>query len=45
MLIEKLIVMSSPWPFIVWGVNLIGLMLTSRAQAKYAIIAIDYFTK
>lgn len=42
---EKVIVMSSPWPFVVWEVNLIGSMLTSRGRAKYAIVVMDCFTK
>ena len=37
--------MSSPWPFTVWRVDLIGSLLTEKEQAKYAIVAIDYFTK
>lgn len=27
---EKVTIMSSPWPFVVWEVNLIGSMLTSK---------------
>ena len=30
--LEKVTVMSSPWPFVVWEVNLIGSMLTSREE-------------
>lgn len=43
--LEKVTVMSSPWPFVVWEVNLIGSMLTSRGRAKYAIVVVDCFTK
>ena len=42
---EKLTVMSSPWPFTVWGIDLIGPLPTGRRQAKYAIVAVNYFTK
>ena len=42
---EKLTVMSSPCPFAVWGIDLIGPLPTGRGQVKYAIVAIDYFTK
>ena len=35
----------SPWPFAKWGIDLIGPLPTAQAQARFAIIAIDYFTK
>ena len=35
----------SPWPFTKWGIDLIGPLPTARAQAKFTIVAIDYFTK
>ena len=37
--------MTSPWPFAVWGIDLIGELPTGRGGAKYAIVAVDYFTK
>ncbi|KAL5745277.1 hypothetical protein ACOSP7_026423 [Xanthoceras sorbifolium] len=42
--LEKLRI-TSPWPFAQWGIDLIGPMLTATGQAKYAIVAVDYFTK
>ena len=42
---EKLTFMISPWPFMVWGINLIGLLLTARPAFKYAIVVVNYFTK
>ena len=42
---ENLTSVTSPWPFAQWGVDLIGPFPTGRAQVKYAIVAIDYFTK
>lgn len=42
---EPLIVLTSPWPFVQWGLKLINLLSTGRGQAEYAIIAIEYFTK
>ena len=37
--------MTSPWPFVVWGIDLIGPMPTGHPTFKYAVVAIDYFTK
>ena len=37
--------MTSPWPFAVWGIDLIGELPMGRGGAKYAIVAVDYFTK
>ena len=42
---EKLTIISSPWPFTIWGVDLIGPLPTEKGQAKHAIVAVDYFTK
>ena len=42
---ENLTSVTSPWPFAQWGVDLIGPFPTGRVQMKYAIVAIDYFTK
>ena len=43
--LEKLTLMTSPLPFIVWGIDLIGPMPVARPSFKYAVVAIDYFTK
>ena len=43
--LEKLTSMTSPWPFAVWGIDLIGPMPTTRPAFKYAVVAVDYFTK
>ena len=37
--------MTSPWPFAVWGIDLIGELPMGRGGAKYAIVVVDYFTK
>ncbi|KAL5574153.1 hypothetical protein UlMin_023750 [Ulmus minor] len=42
---EELTPVSSPWPFTKWGIDLIGLLPTARGQLKYAVVAIDYYTK
>ena len=41
----ELTTMTSPWPFSVWGIDLIGSLPTSKGGVKYAIVAVDYFTK
>ncbi|KAL5568915.1 hypothetical protein UlMin_025490 [Ulmus minor] len=42
---SKLTPVSSPWPFAKWGIDLIGPLPTARGQLKYAVVAIDYYTK
>ncbi|CAL9019051.1 unnamed protein product [Prunus brigantina] len=37
--------MVSPWPFAQWGLDLIGPMPEGKGQAKYVVVAVDYFTK
>ena len=37
--------MQSPWPFAVWGIDLIGSLPTGKGGVKYAVVAVDYFTK
>lgn len=42
---QKLIVVSSSWPFTKWGINFIGPFSKGNGSASYAIIDIDYFIK
>ena len=37
--------MVSPWPFAIWGIDLIGPLPTAKSGIKYAIVVVDYFTK
>ena len=37
--------MTSPWPFVIWGIDLIGPLPTARPVFKYFVVAVDYFTK
>ena len=41
---ERLTSITSPWPFAVWGIDLIGPMPTACPTFKYAMVAVDYFT-
>ena len=42
---EHLTSITGPWPFAQWGVDLIGPFPLGRVQIRYAVVAIDYFTK
>ncbi|KAI5351697.1 hypothetical protein L3X38_004588 [Prunus dulcis] len=42
---EPLTAMVSPWLFAQWGLDLIGPMPEGKGQVKYAVVAVDYFTK
>ena len=43
--LESLSSVINPWPFEKWVIDLIGPLPTARAQAKFIIVVIDYFTK
>ena len=43
---SKLYNMTSPWPFSVWGIDVIGRIAPKASNGhKYILVAIDYFTK
>ena len=42
---EKLALMTAPWSFAQWGLNIIGPFPTVVRQLKFLVIGIDYFTK
>ena len=42
---EKLTSMTSPWPFAIWGIDLIDPMPMACPTLKYAVVTVDYFTK
>ncbi|XP_074374495.1 uncharacterized protein LOC141714898 [Apium graveolens] len=37
--------LASPWPFAMWGIDLIGELPKAKGCVKYAVVADDYFTK
>ena len=43
--VEELNSVLSPWPFAKWGIYLIGPLPIGKYRMKFAIIAIDYYTK
>nr|KYP75646.1 Retrovirus-related Pol polyprotein from transposon 17.6 [Cajanus cajan] len=36
---------SSPWPFALWGIDVLGPFPMARGQVKFLLVAVDYFTK
>ena len=42
---ETLNSMVSPWSFVVWGINIIRALPAGKGNVKYAMVAVDYFTK
>ena len=42
---SELTMMTSPWPFAVWGIMLIGSLPTGKGWVRYAVVTVDYFTK
>ena len=37
--------MTSPWPFDVWEIDLIGQLPKGKGGAQYAVVVVDYFMK
>lgn len=44
-LANKLHILASPWPFAMWGMNLLGPFPPAKGQCKYWLVVIDYFIK
>ncbi|XP_055806926.1 uncharacterized protein LOC129875681 [Solanum dulcamara] len=43
---DELNAMSSPWPFVAWGMDIIGPIESSASNGhRFILVAIDYFTK
>ena len=42
---EELTPMTAPWPFVQWGLDIMGPFLTALRQLKFLVVNIDYFTK
>ena len=43
--IEQQTPILSPWPFAQWGIDIVGPLPMAKGQVKFAVIAVDYFTK
>jgi ribonuclease HI len=42
---EELTAISSPWPFSQWGVDIVGPLPRGKRGVRFAVVAVDYFTK
>uniref|UniRef100_A0A2N9EWZ5 Integrase catalytic domain-containing protein n=1 Tax=Fagus sylvatica TaxID=28930 RepID=A0A2N9EWZ5_FAGSY len=42
---EEITPITSPWPFMQWGLDIMGPFPVGTKQAKFLVVAIDYFTK
>ena len=42
---EQQTLILSPWPFVQWGIDLVGPLQMVKGQFKFAVIVVDYFTK
>jgi ribonuclease HI len=42
---EELTAVSSPWPFSQWGVDIVGPLPRGKGGVRFAVVAVDYFTK
>ncbi|XP_020240151.1 uncharacterized protein LOC109818997 [Cajanus cajan] len=36
---------SSPWPFALWGIDILGPFPVAKGQVKFLLVVVDYFTK
>nr|KYP56070.1 Gypsy retrotransposon integrase-like protein 1 [Cajanus cajan] len=36
---------NSPWPFALWGIDVLGPFPVAKGQVKFLLVAVDYFTK
>ena len=42
---EPLPLVTSPWPFQQWGLDILGPLPIGKGQSKFVVLAVDYFTK
>ena len=42
---EELTPMAAPWPFVQWGLDIMGPFPTAIRQLKFLVVGINYFTK
>nr|KYP38827.1 Retrovirus-related Pol polyprotein from transposon 17.6 [Cajanus cajan] len=42
---EELHPITTPWPFSVWGMDILGPFPPGRGQVKFLVVAVDHFTK
>ena len=42
---ERMTSITSPWPFMKWGMDIVGKMPTMPGQRIYMLVLTEYFTK
>ena len=42
---ESLTSVTNPWPFQLWGLDILGPLPIGKGQCKFVVVAVDYFTK
>ena len=42
---KDLHIMTSPWPFAIWGMDIIDPFSPNKGQTKHLLVTVDYFTK
>lgn len=42
---EEMTSITSPWPFVQWGLDIMGLMPWGKGDRKFILVAVVYFTK
>ena len=42
---ERMTTITSPWPFMQWGIDIVGPLPLGKGQVNFLLVAIDYFTK
>ncbi|XP_012836532.1 PREDICTED: uncharacterized protein LOC105957150 [Erythranthe guttata] len=42
---EDMTIITSPYPFAQWGIDIVGPMPLAKGQRKFLIVAVDYFSK
>ena len=42
---EPLTLITSPWPFQLWGLDILGPLSIGKGQCKFIVVGVDYFTK
>ena len=42
---ERMTTITSLWPFVQWGIDIVGPLPLGKSQVKFLLVAIDYFTK
>lgn len=42
---EEMMIVSTPYPFAQWGIDVVGPFPMASGQRKFLVVAVDYFSK